>query len=673
MNDLTDVMLKDSYQSIIPYLRVPAGRPGWFYYGEGASGNWSTQCTAKCFAAMAVMAKDNPEAGRTAHGLFRYLINTHLSGTTFCENNLRWGNTWISALSLERVLFATDCIKELLTDEDKALLRKVLLSESDFLLNYPIEAAIPGDSGMNKPESNLWNGGILLRTALDYPDAPNAGAYRERALKFFANGICTPLDNDPLQVGSNFTETLGLNHHNYLNVGYMAICLSHVAITHFMCKDRGVAAPEGLYKNAEKLWQLLKTCTFPDGRMCRIGGDTRIRYCYCQLYLPMIALWAEDYLGDADAPAIRQKAIELLRKDQLASSNGSFFGARLGHLEHDSYQYYCRLESDAFAMLAFMSYYQNKVKTPASKSVPMLTEWFDDYHGAGFLRNKHCIRSWSARSPYGVMALCVPLDSSDMAEWLGNLTGDIYSVNPILSTPAVEKITRCSQESFTGYAESLTTAAARAEGEQENIFARRRHAVAALPDGRSMVILEYSDAIREVTLDQLTAIALKMPNDIFNNKTRIYKNERIEYRAIPVEQDKTTDLQSSRVCVDDKLSLMMIYGGNTLQVKQSAKPNVIICRHPYLTSLTADVIGSFKKLRRVRSGEVLIDSACAVSASGSDYAAKIQCRKLDLPGLCRGVEVTLPDNRTFRVTVNFGTDEAENLPAQSVKLEEIKK
>ena len=126
MNDLTNVMLKDSYQSIIPYLRVPAGRPDWFYYGVGDSGNWSTQCTAKCFSAMAVMAKDNPEAGKIAHSLFRYLINTHLSGTTFCVNNLRWGNTWISALSLERVLFATDCIKDLLTDEDKAQLRKVL-------------------------------------------------------------------------------------------------------------------------------------------------------------------------------------------------------------------------------------------------------------------------------------------------------------------------------------------------------------------------------------------------------------------------------------------------------------------------------------------------------------------------------------------------------------------
>ncbi|MBO5723031.1 MAG: hypothetical protein J6S19_07945, partial [Lentisphaeria bacterium] len=101
--------------------------------------------------------------------------------------------------------------------------------------------------------------------------------------------------------------------------------------------------------------------------------------------------------------------------------------------------------------------------------------------------------------------------------------------------------------------------------------------------------------------------------------------------------------------------------------------NVIICRHPYLTSLTADVIGSYKKLRRVRAGEVLLDSACVVSASGNDYAAGIQCRKLDLPGLCRGVEVTLPDKRTFRVTVNFGTDNVENLPAQSVKLEEIKK
>ena len=91
--------------------------------------------------------------------------------------------------------------------------------------------------------------------------------------KFLLNGICLPdeaksekiIKGKPLSewnVGANFFESFALNHHGYLNVGYMVICLSNIAMIHFAYKKRGLKAPEELYHNAYGLWQLIKKGRF---------------------------------------------------------------------------------------------------------------------------------------------------------------------------------------------------------------------------------------------------------------------------------------------------------------------------------------------------------------------------------------------------------------------------
>ena len=51
--DLPLDMLRMCRPGILPFLREPAGHPEYCYYGLGDSPNWSTQCTAKAFAAFA--------------------------------------------------------------------------------------------------------------------------------------------------------------------------------------------------------------------------------------------------------------------------------------------------------------------------------------------------------------------------------------------------------------------------------------------------------------------------------------------------------------------------------------------------------------------------------------------------------------------------------------------
>lgn len=88
----------------------------------------------------------------------------------------------------------------------------------------------------------MWNGCLLLRTAAMFPDCPRADEYREKGYTFLINAISVPTDatcsivKDGRKVsdrhlGANFFESYALNHHGYLNVGYMVICLSNMAVS----------------------------------------------------------------------------------------------------------------------------------------------------------------------------------------------------------------------------------------------------------------------------------------------------------------------------------------------------------------------------------------------------------------------------------------------------------
>ena len=69
------------------------------------------------------------------------------------------------------MMHAVDAIYELMTDRDREMLRKVLISESDWLLKeWPVVANPASEPTHNRPESNIWNGALLHRTAMMYPD-----------------------------------------------------------------------------------------------------------------------------------------------------------------------------------------------------------------------------------------------------------------------------------------------------------------------------------------------------------------------------------------------------------------------------------------------------------------------------------------------------------------------
>ena len=534
------VLLADWVKHSQRHLYTCRDDPALLCYGAGEHGHWGTHTHQKAMAAFAVAAAEpsidwdargmnRGEVYAQALAMLRYTLRTHVSGDTPCTDGGHWGHNWIYALGMERMMHGVGAMEERLTEADRAALRRVLLSECDWLLDdYEVKAGLWSD---NRPESNIWNGAILYRTALLFPDHERAAAYRKKDDCFFINGISVPSDeNSPVTYnrravstlfkGANFFESFALNHHNYLNIGYMVICLSNIAMLHFAFRQANEAPPAALYHHADQLWQLVRTLTFEDGRLLRIGGDTRVRYCYCQDYALPVWQFIEDWLGEDCAP-LMEGWLSLITQETMAGGDGSFLSARCGSLEALSPVYYTRLESDRAASIS-MALYWNRVlapKTEACKVAAVHSSWYDHDMGAAYVAGSRRLASFVWRASENPQGLCLPPTDSSLAEWRYNLSGRVEGIG-LLNTERVESHrTRMFDGGFLTYGcTRMESDQFLAEGQQMEILGCKQVAFAALPDDRTVLCLQYATAAGRYCLRSVSGIHWNVPNDLFNGQ-----------------------------------------------------------------------------------------------------------------------------------------------------------
>ncbi len=359
-------------------------------YGTGYNA-WGEQTNQKYLSAMAVVADADDAASDPAQAdlavkareralaALRFSLHSHIAGGGTCTDGTPWGHTWISALGIERMMHGVYILRPHFTDEDHTNLRRMLVSEADWLLHHHRRGSQQGvfadpwnHTGKNVPESNLWNGALLWRTAMMYPDHAHADDWQEQAHRFLMNAVSIPHDahdatlvaGKPVKawhVGANFFPHYALDHHGYLNVGYMVICLSNAAMLHFDMQALGKPTPPSLYHHHADLWHVLRRMIFPNGRLARIGGDSRLRYTYCQEYLLPTLVYAADQLGEAHAETLIQAQLRLIQQEAAFNNathedrySGSFYGRRLAPLAASSPYYYTRLESDRACALRML-------------------------------------------------------------------------------------------------------------------------------------------------------------------------------------------------------------------------------------------------------------------------------------------------------------------------------
>ena len=685
------------------YLYEIDGHGDLACYGPGDHGHWSMQANNTAAAAFAVLAADDSmdpsiagmsrdEMLHWALRLIRFSLVSHHANNGCTTDGQPWGHSWISGLCLERMMHGLDALGPLLPQRDRDLLDNVLVSESNWLLDCythrPGETPgqiTAGKISQNYPESNIWNGALLHRTALRMPDAPRAAEYARKGTAFLLNGVSIDADahsdeivaGKPISkwhVGANFFPSYALNHHGYLNIGYIAICLSNVAMLHFACLANGWPVAPGLHHHARELWRFLKTCTFPDGRLCRIGGDTRVRYCYCQDYAVPVWLLARD-LFDDDVDALERGWLDQIAKEIDAGADKTFLSARLARLESASPLYYARLEADRACSLSMGAYWHRLLarSSPAKahqrprRPVVTLAQWSDEHHGSCLIRGKRRLASWTWQAVEPPEGLCLPTAAGGMAEWQGNLAGRVRGMGVLNERTCPKSQTQSFEGGFAACGQvRVQSSIFAAEGNVPHDIATIDLAAVALPDDRTMIVMQRARTLIRVYLREVKGLLLQIPNDVFNGMQRTYShaNGEMKLAGCPGAAQRRP-IRGDWLVVDDCLSVVRIYG-EPLEIYSPADRQIPIFNNRHHAdiacgNLYADEIccGCFNDVRAYPSGDVLFDLGVTLLAGVDARRTAAYCLESPptvLPtGLddVRGVRVVGADSAEYAVLANF--------------------
>lgn len=655
-------------------VETASADPSLKFYGTGESGHWAVQSSLQVAAGLAILstvdARDLAAAGSPytpeelrslALSLFRYSFRTHLTGDIDCTDGGRWGRHWISVLGLERSCEALDALEACLTDDDRARLKRLLVFESDYRLEeYPIRAGIWTN---NVPESNIWNAGVLFRTAFNYPDIPQRDAYVSKARRMMLNGLTFPGDaSKPWFVGANFTENWALNHHDYMNVGYTYECLSNLAFLYFNFRNRGQPVPDEMLSHVRDLWNVCKGFTFPDGRLNRIGGDTRFRYGYCQIFAFQAWAFCALVLGDADCERFASEYLKTVVREQEQNTDGSFFGRRLRGIRDASWYYYCRAEADPFFTMCYQMRWHRNYRFPEAEwpiKMPASYTWEDNFQRAAYIKTPRSVRSVVGRSQCGKSALArkpnivvAPAGASDLAEWQANLVGwigcqeesDEYQGDPA-DWPVDSCIRRMYRDGDGDAFEQTLVLPVRenslfGEGERPRDFGIRTLKAVAIGDGATLLVRDRVDVTRAASLEYgFRALHWLVPNDFANGGSRTFSGRTFCATCDGVPQTDEILRTGERVLtVDDKMSVVAVRGAD-LSIRRPVAPEIAFRKrsssmllHPLPSLRVEEVMMDFSNGPiRVRAGSSLYDVIYIVSACGRDEAIKM-CDSVRMDG-----------------------------------------
>ncbi len=673
-------------------------------YGTGYN-SWGVQTNQKYAGAMAALACkggklpgiDRKWALERALAALRFSLESHLTGKGSCTDGTRWGHTWISALGIERMMYGVYLLEPHLTDRDRSALSRVLVSEASWIADCMrrgkhrgIVAGAWNDSGMNVPESNLWNGALLWRTAAMYPQHRRAPRWREKAHQYLINAVSVPADGSdstplagrPIRerfVGPNFFPNLALDHHGYLNVGYMVICMSNAAMLHFDLKSQGLPRPETLDHHQSDLWSTVRRMIFWDGRLARIGGDSRVRYAYCQEYLLPSLLYAADRWQDPFALTLAERQIRLISREQAANQDGSFYGERLSLLHEENPYYFTRLESDRACALGTALAWNDIVECrSATKDLNQFEDavagtWCEPEHGAVLHRSRTRLASFSWRAHGLTQGMCQPPQKGHLAEWQQNLTGVIRFVGDdgtVTGGQTRQRQLVC--HTITNFEGGFATCGAVLEGMRLCIpegwkgteSALHQIAFVALPDAHTVIGMELCrTANRRTYVAEVKGLHLNVPNDVYNGRSRAISTEGEKSTLVaPPKRDEVLNLHSRWVNIDGCLGVVGLFGAEQIQVSRS-----INRRGGRYGSLFVEeicwpcLIGT----RAVDPETLILDSGWAVLSGASprctrSWASANPSPIIDVaPPALRAVHIKGLDGNRYLIAANFGSVPAE--------------
>ncbi len=648
-------LIRNWLTSTHDYVASPSDRPDLAFYGTGTD-TWGIQTHMKGFSAFAVAAyfSRDPKEIELALKMLRFTLNTYVGESYHCMegDDVQWGHQWLAALAIERMMHGIEALDEWLTDDDRKLLRRVLVSEANYICDERKVEAEYQNVNHNFPESNLWSGALCHRVAAMYPDEPRVENYRSHGTALLLNSISIPSDAEsdkiydgkPMKewfVGANFFEDYALIHHGYLNVGYMIICLSNIAMLHFSFKRAGITPPEALYHHCADLWKFVRTCIFDDGRIMRIGGDSRIRYCYCQDYLVPVFALVSDVIGE-DMSGEEAGWLSQVEKEMAYNGDGSFLSKRCELMVERSPLYYARLESDRSCTLSMLWFWRTEFPESfkATEKTSKDQHWYTDFLGGYYHRTPERIASFVWRSGsigHGPQGNILPTQESSMAEWKYNMVSSIKGGAAYHGQEPISHTGRLFDGGFiTGGKYIYLGAGFLEENVTDATFAQNKIVYCALPDNCTVVTLQRCQALFRAWIINVKPFNFEMPNDLFNDEVRDYQ------------------FNDGYLTVDGKLSFTPIYGGDINIRKNSNRTISLYDIYDHRGMLRVDdiLVGGSTTGRWYDKDEDVFNFAVAVRIDDK----KAECESY-LDGDIRAVRVRGADGKDYIIASNFGAEE----------------
>ena len=248
-------------------------------------------------------------------------------------------------------------------------------------------------------------------------------------------------------------------------------------------------------------------------------------------------------------------------------------------------------------------------------------------------------------------------DRSDMAEWYGNLSTRIMMNRPGYST--VYSNGTQTENSFThNSCVEWYNDVPLGEGEGKYPFCRNTVAVAALPDGKTLISIEKSAAIKENMYEEILPLNFPVPNDIFNGGVRRYTGKGFEYTSemLP-DKELVIDTKSDTLTIDGRLTIASLVPGKTLHIVKPSRRSAPVIDKKELKSLYIEYITTAapEKFHLAGVGEVLSDSAVALTVDAPDnFCADAVYTS---SGNIRAVEITGADGNRYLFAANIGENE----------------
>lgn len=537
---------------------------------------------------------------RPLKGLIKLALGTHVAVKAIDRRDVqKWGAGFSQADDWHASLFAGAwgmLMPASLTPEQSEQLRTILAWEADKHVEYGIAKkwrSLPGRYPAGScGESNAWTTLLLQAARAAHPNSSRDAAWRNAAIDFSLNAICTPADMVSEEVlagvpiksrvrGANFEPGGIQEHHGFYHPGYIAWPLAYQAFAFLLEDGRpgGERMAEVHLHNWRPVFDRLKQATFANGRFIYCAGDDWNTYGYGNSYILPVALFAAAQFGDSDAARLADEWLTLIERQQ-EMAGGAVQIARLGTLQRlrlNDVAWYEAIDGCALAQAIWTLERVGAEKVPAPSSERDYNRrQTGTYHepNAGLIwtRDERRWASFATRAAFGEwQALVQPIGLPHLLKFNHNSTGLIEAAGTtdrirVVSTNmkplegggfwAVGAFDRLSKNSVQGAVFPMV---------------RQEQALVVLPDGPALLI-DCCQALDQLWLLRSGSLGLRLAADVFNEgRVKIAASGLEQVFGQHPERDTWHDLGTCSVTIENQLTVRALAGEGSFQLLQKRR------------------------------------------------------------------------------------------------------